>query len=96
MDVVVGMVVVVIVMAMVMTFVAVRVTVAAEYKEAHQVGEQAGRANDEYQFRVFDLGRVDKSSESFENDRDTESDEEDGIEEGAENFGSNPLHPNQR
>ena len=48
--------------------------VAAENKEPEQVRGQTGRANDEHELGVVDLGGVDKSSQGFENDGDAKSD----------------------
>lgn len=84
-------VVVVMVVIVVAVSVSVGVTVATEDYKADEVGEEASASDDEYQLRVFDVGALDESGEGLENDGNAESDEEDGIEEGAQNLGSNKL-----
>lgn len=96
MSVVVSMAMVMVVMVMIVIVVSVicvsvRVAMPAEHYEADEVGKQAGTSNDEYELRVADVGGFDESSDGFENDGNAESDEEDGVEEGAENLGPNPL-----
>lgn len=69
----------------------VRVAMTTENEEADEVGQEAGRANDEHKLGVVDLGRLNESGQGFEDDRDAEGDEENGIEEGTQDFGAHPL-----
>lgn len=91
----VGVIVSVVVLAVaviVIVATAVGVAVATEDKEADEVGGKAKCTNNENENRVFDFGRVKESGYGLEDDGDAEGDEEDGVEEGAENLGSQPLH----
>jgi hypothetical protein len=67
----------------IMVVIAMRVSVPAEHEEAHKIGEQASRANDENELWVLDFGRVDKSGDGFKNNGDAEGNEENGVEEGT-------------
>lgn len=67
------------------------VSVSSQDKKAKQVGEEAGAAHDEDQFGVVDFGRFDEARQSLKDDGDAKRDQEDGIEEGTEDLGSNPL-----
>lgn len=69
----------------------VRVSVAAEDKEADEVGEEAGASNDEDKLGLRDLGGFDETSQGFENDGHAEGDEKYGVEEGTEDFSANKL-----
>lgn len=84
-------VVVLMVVIVVAVSVSVGVTVATEDYKADEVGEEASASDDKYELRVFDVGALDESGKGLENDGNAECDEEDGVEEGAQNFGSNKL-----
>lgn len=79
------------VFAVVVTPWAVRVPVSSENSEANQVGSKPQATNNQNELGISDLGRVDKPRERFEDDGYTQSDEEDGIEEGTKNLGTEPL-----
>lgn len=51
--------------------------------KAKQVRRQTGTSNDENKLRLVDLGGFDESCQSFKNDGDAKSNEEDGVEEGT-------------
>lgn len=72
-------------------FVAMVVAVTAEDYKAEEVGNKTGNTDNEDELGLVDLGGFDESCEGFEDDGDAESDEEDGVEEGTEDLGANPL-----
>lgn len=74
--------------------VAVAVAVASEDHEANKVRCQAEATDDKHNLGVFDIGGIKEPRDSFENDGDAESDQEDGVEESSQNFGSQPLWGN--
>jgi hypothetical protein len=80
--------VVVVIVVMVVPMV---VPVSSQDDKAQQVGEEAGAAHDQDKLGVVDFGRFDEARQGFKNDGDAESNQEDGVEEGTENLGSNPL-----
>lgn len=79
--------VVVVIVVMVVPMV---VPVSSQDDKAQQVGEEAGAAHDQDKLGVVDFGRFDEARQGFKNDGDAESNQEDGVEEGTENLGSNP------
>ena len=89
------LVVVIIVVAVGVVARSVGVAVAAQDEEANQVGGQTSAADNQNQFGVFDGGRIEEALGGVQNDGDTEGDKEDGVEEGAEDFGAQPLFISQ-
>lgn len=75
---------------MVMTVI-VAVAVSAKYDEPDQVGKKTDGADNQDKLWVIDVGRIEKSGDGLQNDRDAKSDEKDCIEEGTKDFGSQPL-----
>ena len=73
----------------------VGVAVAAQDEKAHQVGGQTSAADNQNQLGVLDGGRIEEALGSVKDDGDTEGDKEDGVEEGAEDFGAQPLFDSQ-
>ena len=63
----------------------------SEHDESYQVGGQAAGADDEHELGVRDVGRVEESSDGLKEDRNAESDKEDGVEEGTKDLGTEPL-----
>lgn len=79
------------VVVVVIVTVGVAMAMPSEDEEADEVGEQSGRSNNQHEFGVIDLGWLDESGQRFEDDGNAKRDKEDGIEEGSEDLGSNPL-----
>lgn len=56
-----------------------------------QIRREPQATNDQNELRVANLRGVDKSSKRFEDDGYAKGDEEYGVEEGAEDLGTEPL-----
>lgn len=69
----------------------VGMAVSTQHQKSCQIRSKTKRANNQDQFRVSNLWRIDKSGECFEDNRHTERYQKYGVEEGAENLGSLPL-----
>ena len=69
----------------------VGVSVSTQDEESNNVRGKAQRTDDKDKFWVGDHWRIDKSGNSFEDDRETQCDQEDGVEKSTENLCSQPL-----
>lgn len=87
----VGMAVIVTVARLEIAAGAVGVAVAAQNPEAHEVRCKAKAANNKHNLGVADVRRIEEALDGFENDGDAETDEESRVEEGTEDFGTEPL-----
>jgi hypothetical protein len=65
--------------------------VSSEDAKSNQVRSQSKAADNQDELRVSNFGRVNESGERFENDGHAKGDQEDGVEEGAEDFSAKPL-----
>ncbi len=70
---------------------AMRVPVPSKNSKASQVRSKSEAADNQDELSISNLGGVDKSRERFEDDGYAKRDEEDGVEEGTEDLGAEPL-----
>ena len=64
---------------------------STEETEANKVDEEAEGPNHKHQLRVFDVFVVDETLQSFYEDSEAESNEEDRVDEGPEYLRSRPA-----
>jgi hypothetical protein len=76
---------------MVMVSVGVSMVVSTEYDKADKVGHETKASNNEDEDGLTDDRWVEESGEGLEDDGYAKGYEEDGIEEGAQDFSTHPL-----
>ena len=67
------------------------VTVVVEEEETDNVGQEAARTDDEDDDRVGNVLRLDEALDGLEEDRETQRDKEDAVDEGPQGFRALPL-----